>query len=486
MPEIYISYAWKDREQAQDDSREHIVDQFCDACKKRGYTVLRDKTTLTYRDSIENFMRRIGAGKYVLVVVSDKYLFSEYCMFEAVKLLAHERFEERVFPIVLPESNVFNAEKSLDYKVHWQDKLQAFSRKLDAIGRSSGLAEMLLKERDYKEIDENVLQFITRIAKMNVLPPKALLDNGFKDIFAALERQIAKDNPPEPKKPAGKSQPNLKEPAFPKFDLRNKDRFRFEHALRPAQTKTVVSRFPASLNIVAEKGQGRRRFIEDLVSCGITEEHIRLVHIKLPVFLNNWDAFLQEIARQAEVSLTERYEDFRSYIPNAIISGITGKDLVELIRESAVKHQRPVLFILENLEIFFDDPRDMDAAFGIGFLQKLNALKNTNFCTLLVSSHRPVNHSVFRGVSSPLTLDEIRLNLLSDENLRDEILRRMPEIADDARLYLQEQLEPDPNHTYRLLEELLNELEGQPKADRKDIKRMLIDKRQKMMGNGRK
>ncbi|MBK7937053.1 MAG: toll/interleukin-1 receptor domain-containing protein [Lewinellaceae bacterium] len=486
MPDIYISYAWKDREQTQDDSREHIVDQFCEACKKRGYTVLRDKSTLSYRDSIENFMRQIGAGKYVLVVVSDKYLFSEYCMFEAVKLLAHERFEERVFPIVLPESNVFNAEKSLDYKVHWQDKLQAFSRKLDAIGRSSGMAEMLLKERDYKEIDENVLQFVTRISKMNVLPPKALLDSGFKDIFAALEKQIAKDNAPEPKTTPGKGPASLKEPAFPKFDLRNKDKFRFEHALRPAQTKTVVSKFPASLNIVADKGQGRRRFMEDLATCGIENENIRVVHIKLPVFLNDWDAFLQEVARQADISLTESYQDFRSYIPNAIISGITGKDLVELLRESAVKHRQPVLFILENLEVFFEAPEDMDSAFGIGFLQKLNALKNRDFCTLLVSSHRSVNHSVFKGISSPLTLDEIKLNLLSDENLRDEILRRMPDIAEDARLYLQEQLESDPNHTYQLLEELLNELEGHPKADRKDIKRMLIDKRQKMVGYGRK
>ncbi|MEQ1747241.1 MAG: toll/interleukin-1 receptor domain-containing protein [Saprospiraceae bacterium] len=70
----------------------------------KGYRVLCDKTTVTYRDNIEQFMRAIGAGKYVLAVVSNKYLRSAYCMFEAMRMLAYERFEERVFPVVLSKT----------------------------------------------------------------------------------------------------------------------------------------------------------------------------------------------------------------------------------------------------------------------------------------------------------------------------------------------------------------------------------------------
>lgn len=75
-PEIYISYAWRDHgKDSTPDDRESIVDAFCKACEERGYTVKRDKSHITYRDSIKEFMQEIGAGKCVLVVVSDKQYY---------------------------------------------------------------------------------------------------------------------------------------------------------------------------------------------------------------------------------------------------------------------------------------------------------------------------------------------------------------------------------------------------------------------------
>jgi hypothetical protein len=128
----------------------------------------------------------------------------------------------------------------------------------------------------------------------------------------------------------------------------------------------------------------------------------------------------------------------------------------------------------------------MDAAFGQGLLIKLNALKNTDFVTLLVSSHRSVNHAIFRGTSSPLTLDEIKLNDLNYETIGAEIKRCLPDFPDNHRTYLQEQLETEPNRTYQLLLNLLNALESMPEADMRDLKRILIEKKRDMGEQTRK
>jgi len=212
-PEIYVSYAWRDREKdLHPDDRESIVDEFCKACDDREYPYpyVRDKTSLGYREDIQAFMRKIGAADYVFVVISDKYLRSEYCMFEAVRILAREQFEERVFPVVLADANVFDPKKSLDYKIFWKQELADLSKKLDDAGRDSAAAELLLKERIYKEIHEYIGDFITRISRLNVMTPEEHLKNRFSSIFAAIEkRQSAlsemNSSRPVPASPTSKS-----------------------------------------------------------------------------------------------------------------------------------------------------------------------------------------------------------------------------------------------------------------------------------------
>jgi len=398
-PEIYISYAWNGRDESGDDSREHIVDKFCETCEQRGFTVKRDKTAVGYRDSIDVFMHRIGAGKYVVPFVSAKYLFSEACMFEAVRMLAHERFEERVFPIVLSDADIFKPEKSLDYKVFWNDKLKHFSQKLDATGRDSGSAEWQLKERDYKHIHEHVGEFITRIAKLNVLSPGIHLEKGFADIFAALEKQMAADNASSVGVTLSHPVTNS-EPVFPKLNVRD---YSFDHALRPAMTKSIVSKFPGALNLVAGKGQGCFRLIEDLKNTGLPQP-VCIIRINLSVYLPSYDAFLEEISRQGNVN--------------------KGGDLVGLLHSIAIQRQRPVLFILESLDDMYAGRQNIDARFDIGFLQKMNALKNAAFVTPLVCSHQPISGLSFHGQSSPFAPETILLNSLSYDEIKREITRR--------------------------------------------------------------
>ncbi|MDX2067035.1 MAG: hypothetical protein SFV55_01350 [Haliscomenobacter sp.] len=253
-------------------------------------------------------------------------------------------------------------------------------------------------------------------------------------------------------------------PTFPKLDVK---KFQFEHALRAAQVKNMIARLPDSLQLLGKPGWGRHRFMEDLEACGIQDE-VQVVRVKLSDFIKSYPDFLAIVASKAKVPAQP------------------GEDLVEIIRNSARLHQKPVLFVLENVDDMFAGKSEMDAGFSYDFFVKLNTLKNESFSVLWLSVYESVSHRMFGTQSSPLTLPEIELNQLTYEQLGAEIRRRVPELGEETCVYLQEQLETEPNHTHALLEALLTELEANPTSDKKDIKRLLIEKRQKLNGNGRR
>jgi hypothetical protein len=49
---------------------------------KEGWQILRDSSVLRSGELISGFMKRIGLADHVIVVLSDKYLRSPYCMTE--------------------------------------------------------------------------------------------------------------------------------------------------------------------------------------------------------------------------------------------------------------------------------------------------------------------------------------------------------------------------------------------------------------------
>jgi predicted Rossmann-fold nucleotide-binding protein len=122
MNEIYISYAWKDNKSELGSQREELVDKICAALLSKRYNLIRDRNYLTLGKSIQNFMQEIGRGNYVIVVISDKYLRSEYCMFEAVKIMKHKGYEQKVFPVVLQDANVYTKEGKSEYIKYWKQQ----------------------------------------------------------------------------------------------------------------------------------------------------------------------------------------------------------------------------------------------------------------------------------------------------------------------------------------------------------------------------
>src|SRR5690349_5903289 len=108
-PEIFVSYAWGDDSSAAAEKRTEIVDRLCETREKDGWHIIRDKTDMRPGDLISRFMKRIGLADHMIVVLSDKYLRSPYCMTELYYIYQRsigekEEFLRRIVPLRLDDA----------------------------------------------------------------------------------------------------------------------------------------------------------------------------------------------------------------------------------------------------------------------------------------------------------------------------------------------------------------------------------------------
>jgi small GTP-binding protein len=114
--QIYISYAWGGDSEA-------LVNQLDDAFQARGVTIVRDKRDLGFKGRIKAFMESIGQGKCVILVISEKYLKSENCLFELLQVAKHGEFTDRIFPMVLDDARIYKAKDRIRYVRYWEQQI---------------------------------------------------------------------------------------------------------------------------------------------------------------------------------------------------------------------------------------------------------------------------------------------------------------------------------------------------------------------------
>ncbi|MEM9482541.1 MAG: TIR domain-containing protein [Cyanobacteria bacterium P01_F01_bin.116] len=190
MNRIYISYAWKDNKTELGRQREALVDRICGSLLARRYNLIRDRNHLTLGQSIEKFMRDIGRGNYVILVISDKYLRSEYCMFEALEVMRHKDYRQRVFPVVLSDASIYSRESQVEYIQYWQQKKKQLATLMgpDSADEYSAMANVAKKISEIADQIDDFIHFVKD--KLSIDPSKNF--DGFIDNLTNNIKQDAR------------------------------------------------------------------------------------------------------------------------------------------------------------------------------------------------------------------------------------------------------------------------------------------------------
>jgi TIR domain/SIR2-like domain len=185
QPEIFLSYAWGG-------DSEKIVNDLDNAFQKKGITLIRDKRDLGFKGMITEFMQRIGKGQAVVLVISDKYLKSPYCMFELLEIYRNLDFKNRIFPIVLKDANIFESIPKLQYLEYWRNK----KKELDDAIMKFGSDAITVVGDDYKinkKIFDNYGEIVNILKDINSLTPDMHQLDNFITLIDAVEKLINND-----------------------------------------------------------------------------------------------------------------------------------------------------------------------------------------------------------------------------------------------------------------------------------------------------
>ena len=183
--QVFISYAWGGES-------ERIVNELDSDLQSSGIRIVRDKRDLGFKGMIRDFMRQIGRGYAVVVIISDKYLRSPNCMYELVEIARNKDIYDRIFPIVLADADIYNPVSRIKYIKHWEDKLKELDEAIRTV--SAANLQGLREEMDsYDEIRDNISNLTFLLKDMNTLTPEMHENSNFAIMISALRKRLSEE-----------------------------------------------------------------------------------------------------------------------------------------------------------------------------------------------------------------------------------------------------------------------------------------------------
>lgn len=177
---VLVSYAWSGES-------EHTVDELESAFAAHGIRIVRDKKDLGYKGSIEAFEQRISQGQYIILVISDKYLRSEHCMYELAEADKNRNLRDRIFPIVLADADIYKPAGQLKYIKHWEEQIEQLDQAMRGLRVMTNLSDIPADLDKYANIRASVAHLTDLLRDMNALTPEMHAANGFSTLIGAVE-----------------------------------------------------------------------------------------------------------------------------------------------------------------------------------------------------------------------------------------------------------------------------------------------------------
>jgi hypothetical protein len=188
VSKVYASYAWKVEDQTQ------MLGRLEEACRPYGIKLMRDKDEIRYRESIRNYMDELASGDAIVLVLSDAYFKSQYCMYELCEIYKRKDFLRRVFPIVISGTRFHKAKERIPYICHWEQEAAALDAGLKSIKTGNMDDASLTEMKEYEAFGRTIGELMSVLADMNALTEDIHVGSDFAAMLEAITGQVSCKN----------------------------------------------------------------------------------------------------------------------------------------------------------------------------------------------------------------------------------------------------------------------------------------------------
>lgn len=180
MGKIFLSYSRKNSK---------IADSLDVMFQTKDIKLERDIRDIDYRESIKEFMKKVRNADFSLMIISEDYLKSPYCMYEVTEFIKDENYKEKILPIVQSDVDIFENKGRNKYIKYWQDKYKetyAELNDLDELNKGDTIDEL----KKIEEIQRKISEFMTFIAEIkNVVYKENISMSDFNQIYSVIDPQ---------------------------------------------------------------------------------------------------------------------------------------------------------------------------------------------------------------------------------------------------------------------------------------------------------
>lgn len=131
-------------------------------------------------------MRTIRNHDFVLMLISDSYLKSKNCMFEAIEFIKEPDCKQRIIPIVTNDVD-FDSEET--YLKYWENIGESIERKIKE-HNSGKLKKLQEKRSEINEIESNIIDFVETIKDIIYIRSTEFLDKGYSKLYARIGLEV--------------------------------------------------------------------------------------------------------------------------------------------------------------------------------------------------------------------------------------------------------------------------------------------------------
>jgi hypothetical protein len=178
--QVFISYAWGGESEV-------VANEIEATLSSQRIRLVRDKTDLGFKGLIREFMERIGQGNLVILIISDKYLKSKNCMFELLEVEKKGEFYNRVFPVVLPDADIYDALGIIKYLKYWDQKIKELNAQVKELDNLADTRKVQEDINLYTDIRGAIDSLAAKLSNMNTLTLELMRTSNYKTLTEALQ-----------------------------------------------------------------------------------------------------------------------------------------------------------------------------------------------------------------------------------------------------------------------------------------------------------
>lgn len=178
--QVFISYAWGGESEV-------VANEIESELSSQGIRLVRDKSDLGFKGLIREFMEKIGQGNLVVLIISDKYLKSKNCMFELLEVEKKGEFYSRVFPVILPDADIYDALGIIKYLKYWDQKIKELNAQVKELDNLADTRKVQEDINLYTDIRGAIDSLAAKLSNMNTLSLEIIRTSNYKPLTEALQ-----------------------------------------------------------------------------------------------------------------------------------------------------------------------------------------------------------------------------------------------------------------------------------------------------------